>query len=277
MDAGLRKVRRKPVSVASLSSGRPGSVMATNCMPGRGDAAVSTWPRKKRVGGQRLRGGAGLARNHEERAAQVAGVEDLLDRAGVRRVQHEHVREAHLGAEGLVEHLAGEGGAAHAEEDHLRVLEPSDLVREGRGCPRAWLRMMVGEVSQPSRLRTVAASPFHRVASFTQRRSRNSCRLEEAQRLLHRGQLERVRQHQRRVVTSGAAGRGGAGGGGRLLRLAAGFTGASRPAWPRRPSAPPCPRPASAAPCRLRAARPRAGRSWPPAATAGRPPGTGSR
>ena len=46
MDAGLRKVRRKPVSVASLSSGRPGSVMATNCMPGRGDAAASTWPRK---------------------------------------------------------------------------------------------------------------------------------------------------------------------------------------------------------------------------------------
>ena len=37
-------------------------------------------------------------------------------------------------------------------------------------CPR----MMVGEVSQPSRFRTVAASPFHRVASFTQRRSRNS-------------------------------------------------------------------------------------------------------
>jgi len=38
----------------------------------------------------------------------------------------------------------------------------------------AWLRMMVGEVSQPSRLRTVAGSPFHRVASFTHRRSRNS-------------------------------------------------------------------------------------------------------
>ena len=46
IDAGFRKVRRKPVSVASLSSGRPGSVLATNCMPGRGDDAPSTWPRK---------------------------------------------------------------------------------------------------------------------------------------------------------------------------------------------------------------------------------------
>jgi hypothetical protein len=60
----------------------------------------------------------------------VDGLEHVLDRARIRGVEQEHVREAHLGAEGLVEGLAGQGRAAHTEENHLGVLQPADLVGE---------------------------------------------------------------------------------------------------------------------------------------------------
>ncbi len=54
--------------------------------------------------------------------------------------------------------------------EYCRRRTSSAKPRMSSECPR----MMVGEVSQPSRFRTVAASPFQSVASFTQRRSRNS-------------------------------------------------------------------------------------------------------
>src|SRR5262249_18716497 len=77
-----------------------------------------------------------------------------------------------------------------------------------------WLRMMVGEVSQPSRFRTPAASPFHSVASFTQRRSRNSRPSKKRRVSSTAGSLSGSGSTGGGFTTTGAGlGGGGAGGG----------------------------------------------------------------
>ena len=78
----------------------------------------------------RLQRGARLGGDHEQRLGKIDPLEHALHRARVGGVEHEKVGEAHLGAEGEVEDLGREGGAAHAQQHHVRVREPPDLVGE---------------------------------------------------------------------------------------------------------------------------------------------------
>jgi len=82
------------------------------------------------VEGEGLRRVARLARHDEERTRQGQPVERLLHRRGIRGIQDDDVGEAHLGSEGEVEHVGGEAGATHAEEDHVGELQAADLVGE---------------------------------------------------------------------------------------------------------------------------------------------------
>ncbi len=174
MDGGLRKVWRKPASLARVSSGLPASVTATNCIPGLGGPVASTRARKK---------------SYKARVSAV--VPDLLEtRNSVRgtltwsstRFTAAGSVESSIKRSGnpILEPKVRPNTSAQSEEpptprtttwENCRRLTSSANALSSSTCAR----MMVGAVSQPRRLRMRSGSPFQSVASLVQSRSRKLC------------------------------------------------------------------------------------------------------